>query len=190
MSPATRSILLLALLLVPAITFSAEQHRLQTTSRITSVTVYPDRAMATRSAALSLKTGSYLVTFDNLPPLVQDDSVRVEGRGSAGVTIVGLEVKRVFLEQSGEKRVKEIEEEIRTLERQSGGLDAKKAGLTSQKAFLESIRVAWGDRISKELAIGKPTSAELLEASAFVGTGGCQGRGAGPRTGYGETADQ
>jgi uncharacterized protein (TIGR02231 family) len=31
--------------------------------------------------------------------------------------------------------------------------------------------VAWGDRISKELAIGRPTSAELLDASSFVGSG-------------------
>ncbi|MBC8017867.1 MAG: mucoidy inhibitor MuiA family protein, partial [Verrucomicrobia bacterium] len=171
MTPASRCNLLLALLLVPAIAFGADQHRLQTTPRITTVTVYPDRAMTTRTARLSFKPGSYLVSFDNLPALVQDDSVRVEGKGTAGVTIVGLEIKRVFLEQSGEKRVREIDAEIRTLERQSGGLDARKAGLTSQKAFLDSIRVAWGERISKELAIGRPTSAELLEASAFVGAG-------------------
>ena len=103
--------------------------------------------------------------------LIQDDSVRVEGKGSAGATIVGIEVKRAFLEQSGEKRAKELDEEIRGLERRSGALDAKKAGLSSQKAFLESIRVAWSDRISKELAIGRPTSAELMDASSFVGAG-------------------
>lgn len=172
MIPAPRCpTLLLALLLMPAITFGADLRRLQATPHISAVTVYPDRAMTTRTASLSLKPGSYLVSFDNLPALIQDDSVRVEGKGSAGVTIVGLEVKRVFLKQSGEKRVKEIDEEIRALERQSGVLDAKKAGLTSQKAFLESIRVAWGDRISKELAIGRPTSAELSEASSFVGSG-------------------
>ena len=171
MSFAFRFTLLLALLVIPGITFGADQRRLQATPRLTAVTVYPDRAMTTRTAGLSLKPGSYLVSFDNLPPLIQDDSVRVEGKGSAGVTIVGLEVKRVFLEQSGEKRAKELDEEIRGLERQSDGLDAKKAGLISQKAFLDSIRVAWGDRISKELAIGRPTSAELLDASAFVGTG-------------------
>jgi len=171
MSLVTRPTLLLALLLVPTIAFGADVRRLQTTPRITSVTVYPDRAMTTRSAALNLKPGSYLVGFDNLPALIQDDSVRVEGKGSAGVTIVGLEVRRLFLEQSGEKRVREIDEEIRGLERQSGVLDAKKAGLASQKTFLESIRVAWGERISRELAIGKPSSAELLEASSFVGSG-------------------
>ncbi len=172
MSLVTRPTLLLALLLVPAaVAFGADVQHLQASPRITAVTVYADRAMTTRSAALSLKPGGYLVTFDNLPTLIQDDSVRVEGKGSAAVTIVGLEVKRVFLEQSGEKRVKEIDEEIRTLERQSGGLDARKAGLASQKAFLDSIRVAWGDRISKELAVGRPTSAELQDASAFVGSG-------------------
>jgi uncharacterized protein (TIGR02231 family) len=171
MSPATRYTLLLALLLVPAVVSGADQRRLQATPRITAVTVYADRAMTRRSATLPLQPGSYLVSFDNLPPLIQDESVRVDGKGTAGVTIVGLEVRRVFQEQSGDKRVKEIDEEIRGLERQSGGLDAKKAGISSQKAFLDSIRVAWGDRISKELAIGRPTSAELLEASTFVGTG-------------------
>jgi uncharacterized protein (TIGR02231 family) len=127
--------------------------------------------MTTRSASLNLQPGSYVVSFGNLPPLIQDDSVRVEGKGTATVTIVGLETKREFLEKSGDKRVKDIDDEIRALERQSASVDARKVGLASQKSFLDSIRVAWGDRISKELAVGKPTAAELQEASAFVGNG-------------------
>jgi uncharacterized protein (TIGR02231 family) len=159
----------LTLLSLNTLSFSADFKRIATPSRMTSVIVYTDRALTTRSAALSLKPGSYLIAFENLPVLIQDDSVRVEGKGSAEAKIVGLEVKRAFLEQSGEKRVKELDEEIRGLELLSGALDAKKAGLSSQKAFLESIRVAWGDRISKELAIGRPTSEELRDASRFVG---------------------
>jgi uncharacterized protein (TIGR02231 family) len=164
-------ILLLTLLTLPGLSFSADLKRIAAPSKITAVTVYADRALTSRSATLNLKPGSYLIAFEGLPTLIQDDSVRVEGKGSAGATIVGLEVKRAFLEQSGEKRAKELDEEIRVLERRSGALDAKKTGLLSQKAFLESIRVAWGDRISKELAIGRPTSAELLDASSFVGAG-------------------
>jgi uncharacterized protein (TIGR02231 family) len=159
----------LTLLSLNTLSFSAELTRIATPSRVTSVIVYTDRALTTRSATLSLKPGSYLIAFENLPVLIQDDSVRVEGKGSAGAKIVGLEVKRAFLEQSGEKRVRELDEEIRGLELLSGALDAKKAGLSSQKAFLESIRVAWGDRLSKELAIGRPTSEELRDASRFVG---------------------
>jgi len=163
--------LLLSLTVLSSVALAADTRRLSATPRITAVTVYADRAMTKRSATLPLKPGSYLVSFDNLPPLIQDDSVRVEGKGSAGVTITGIEVKRVFLEQSGEKRVKEIDDEIRALERQAGSLDARIAGVKSQRSFIDSIRVAWSDRISKELAVGKPTAAELAEASAFVGTG-------------------
>jgi len=166
-----RYFLLLILLLAPTLTFSADLKRIPASSRITAVTVFPDRALTSRTASLNLKPGNYLITFDSLPTLIQDDSVRVEGKGSAGATIVGLEVKRAFLEQSGEARVKELDEEIRGLEQRSGALDAKKAGLASQGAFLQSIRVAWGDRISKELAIGRSTAAELQEASSFVGAG-------------------
>ena len=166
-----RFILSLTLLAVPVLSFAADLKRIPASSRITAVTVYPDRALTTRSASLNLRPGSYLITFDNLPTLIQDDSVRVEGKGSAGITIAGLEVKMAFLEQSGEKRVKELDEEIHGLELRSGALDARKAGLSSQKAFFESIRVAWGDRISKELAIGRPTAAELQDAAGFIGTG-------------------
>lgn len=163
--------LFLSFALIPAAVFSAEPHRIPAISRITAVTVYADRALTTRSTTLSLKPGSYLIAFESLPTLIQDDSVRVNGKGTAASTITGLEVKRLFLEQNGDKRVQELLDEIRGLEKRSAGLDAKKAGITAQKAFLESIRIAWGDRISKELAIGRPTSAELQDAVTFVGTG-------------------
>lgn len=166
-----RTFLFLALILTPALSFSSDLKRIPSSSRITAVTVYADRALTTRSTTLTLKPGSYLVAFESLPTLILDDSVRVDGKGTAATTITGLEIKRLFLEQSGEKRVQELQEEIRILEKRSAGLDAKKAGVTAQKAFLESIRVAWGDRISKELAVGKPTAAELQDASIFVGAG-------------------
>lgn len=171
MTPARRCILFLSLLLTPVLALGSEPARIKAPSRITAVTVYPDRAMTTRVSSLMLKPGGYLVSFEGLPNLLQDDTVRIEGTGTAGVTIAGLEVKRTFLEQSGEKRVREIDDEIRALERQAGVLDARKAGLASQRAFLDSIRLAWGERISKELAIGRPAAAELAEASSFVGSG-------------------
>ena len=159
------------LLLLPTLSFATDLKRILATSKITSVTVYPDRAQTTRSAALTLTPGSYLIDFESLPTLLMDDSVRVSGQGTAAATITGLEIKRAFLEGSAEKRVQELQEEIRALERKSAGLDARKAGIAAQQAFLQSIRVAWGDRISKELAVGIPTTAELLDASSFVGSG-------------------
>ncbi len=161
----------LLLLVAPVLSFGTELKRLPVSSRITAVTVYPDRAVTTRSVSLNLKPGSYLIAFDALPALIQDDSVRVEGKGGGGMTIAGMEIKRLFPEQSGEKRIKELDAEINGQVQRVGALDARKAGLLSQKAFFESIRVAWGERISRELAIGRPTAAELHEAAGFVGVG-------------------
>ncbi|MDD2273199.1 MAG: mucoidy inhibitor MuiA family protein [Desulfuromonadaceae bacterium] len=166
-----RNFLFLILILAPTISSSADFKRIPAVSRINTVIVYTDRALTTRSATFNLKPGSYLIAFESLPTLILDDSVRVTGKGTAAATIAGLEIKRTFLEGSGEKRVQKLQEEIRVLERSSAGLDARKSGITAQIAFLDSIRVAWGERISKELAVGRPTTAELLNASSFVGSG-------------------
>lgn len=163
--------LLMLILTIPTIVLAATGQRIAVQPRINAVTVYQDRAQTIRSATVSLKTGTQIVALEGLPVLLQDDSVRVEGNGTARVTIAGIEVKKRFLEQTAEKRTKELENEIRGIERKIGSQDARKAGLTAQKAFLESIRVAWSDRLSKELAIGKPTSAELLDAAGFVASG-------------------
>lgn len=143
--------------------------RISVTSTLTGVTVFQDRAQITRTAVVPLKPGSQVISIEGLPVLLQDDSVRVEAKGTARVTIGGIEVKRRFLTQSADQRVAEIDAEIRQLERKLGGLDARKAGLTAQKGFVDSIKVAWGERISHQLATGKPTAAELHEAMGFVG---------------------
>jgi len=144
--------------------------RMPVTSTLTGVTVFQDRAQITRTVAVTLKPGSQVVAIEGLPVLLQEDSVRVEAKGTARVTIGGIEVKRSFLAQSSDKRVAEIDAEIRQLERKLGGLDARKAGLAAQKGFVDSIKVAWGERVSHQLAVGKPTAAELHEAMGFVGS--------------------
>jgi uncharacterized protein (TIGR02231 family) len=149
----------------------AAPHEILALSKIDAVTVFADRAQVSRSATLLLKPGSSLVTFQGLPQLLSEDSVRVEGEGTRPVRITGITVKKVFLERVQEKRVHELQDEITALNRKVESIDARRKALQSQKAFIESIRVGWGERISKELAVGKPTAAELREAVTFVGDG-------------------
>lgn len=145
--------------------------RIPVEATISGVTVYHDRAQVTRSVAVALKPGSQVIAFEGLPVLLQDDSVRVDARGTALTMVTGVEVKRSFLPRTAEKRAGEIENELKLLERKIGSLDAKKTGLLAQKSFIDSIRLAWGERISQQLAVGKPTSSELNEAMGFVGNG-------------------
>ena len=120
-------LILLLLTLIPSgSVLSAEARRTGAVPRITGVTVYPDRAMTTRSASFSVKPGTWLLALENLPVLLQDDSIRVEGRGTAAAVIVGTEVRRTFVDQSPEQRVKELDEELRAAERAMGSIDARK----------------------------------------------------------------
>lgn len=162
---------LAVIILFPLLATAGEIPRIPFSPRITSVTVYPDRAMTRRTATVELKQGNYLIGISPLPALMHDDTIRVDGRGTAVATITGMEIKRSFLDQTPEKRARELEEEIKKLQRVLAGLDARKGGLAAQKGFIDSIKLAWGERISKELAVGKPTTADLDEALNFIGNG-------------------
>lgn len=159
---------LVSLVCLP-LTLSAQSAPLQAKSRIAAVTVFSDRAQVTREATLALKAGTNLVTFDNLPLLMADESLRAEGKGGGRARISGITVKNVFLDRTQEKRVREIEDEIAALTRKVESIEARRKALASQRAFIDSIRVGWSERISKELALGKPSAAELGEAAKFVG---------------------
>lgn len=167
------NIFILALCLgfmLPASALAAPPTRIPAQATISAVTVYQDRAQVTRTVSASLKPGIQIIVVEGLPVLLQDDSIRVDAKGTARVIITGIEVKHNFLSQTADKRINEIDTELKQLERKLDSLDAKKAGLTAQKGFVDSIKVAWGERISQQLAIGKPTTGELNEAMGFVGS--------------------
>lgn len=161
-------IIMLTGFILPSLS-SATTNRLTAQATISAVTVYQDRALVTRTTTVKLKPGNQIISVEGLPVLIQDDSVRVEAKGTARALITGIEVKRGFLAQTADKRVKDIDVEIKLLERKIDLLDAKKSGLIAQKKFIDSIKVAWGERISHQLAAGKPTSTELNDAMLFVG---------------------
>ena len=166
-------IALLALLLCISspLTAPAETQTLAAASRIDSVTVFADRAQVSRNASLSLKPGTNLVTFGDLPQLLDEASLRAEGKGTGRARIAGITVKDVFLERVQQKRVHELEEQIASLTRKVESIEARRKGLAAQRAFMDSIRVGWGERISKELTAGKPSTAEMGETAKFVGEG-------------------
>lgn len=161
---------LLVSLAIPLSTQAAPT-ALSAASRISAVTVYADRAQVTRTCTLALKPGTNLVTFDALPLLMAEDSLRAEGTGTGRARIAGITVQTVFLERLKEKRIRELEDELQAVQRRIESIEARRKGLAAQRAFIESIRVGWGERISRELATGKPSTAELSEASRFVGEG-------------------
>lgn len=161
----------LFLLIASAATVSAETRTVSAPSKIESVTVFADRAQVKRRAVLQLEQGNNLVSFDGLPQLMAEESLRVEGKGTGRARIAGITVKNVFLEKVQEKRVQELEEEINTLNRQVESIEAKRKALVAQRSFLDSIKVGWAERISNQIGAGKPNTAEMTEVMRYVGDG-------------------
>lgn len=107
-------------------------------SRITKVTVYSDRAMITREAAVALSAEATVYRFRKLPGWVDEGSVRAAA--SAG-KIVDVSVERRFLARSTDEGFQKAEQKHKDLLRKLQALDDELAILQAQKQHVESIKV-------------------------------------------------
>ena len=111
-------------------------------STITAVTVYPDRAIVTRSGSVSLPAGAAEIVFENLPASLVDESIQVSGQGEAQATILDVTARQTFLTETPDERVKALEDELIGLARQVQGIDDRNATLSEQREFTRRILTA------------------------------------------------
>lgn len=74
---------------------------------IVAVVVYPDRARVTRRGRITAPAGDQTVYVESLPLALQEDSVRVSGRGPA--TVLGVDVAMRHHPQAPDETVAELE---------------------------------------------------------------------------------
>src|SRR5712671_4564817 len=108
-------------------------------SRISAVTVYRDRAIVTRTATAQLAAGEQVLSFENLPAALVDQSLQASGRGVAGATILDVSAQNVFTEATSNDRVKELENQIKDLQRQRRVLDDRGKVLEEQRGFVQRM---------------------------------------------------
>ena len=107
-------------------------------SRITRVTVYSDRALVTREAAVALTTEPIVFRFKKLPGWVDEGSVRA----SAGAgKIVDVAVERRFLARSTDDGFRKVELKHKALLQKLQALDDELAILKAQQEHVEAIKV-------------------------------------------------
>lgn len=136
-------------------------------STITSVIVYPDRAMVTRAAEFNLTAGEHTIVFENLPANIDTDSLRPKGSGDAQVRIFSIESKRVILERPREEQIAELEEKIQGVQDEMATLDARISNLQAERALVQSISVYAGEQFSKEFITRQPTPEEWAAMVEF-----------------------
>src|SRR5580700_1137681 len=110
-------------------------------SRITAVTVYTDRAVVTRTAALDVAApGPLEMVFENLPSSIVDQSLQVAGRGTAQATILDVTARKAYVTSTPDVRVKSLEDELRGLQQQQHVLTDRSAVIDQQRGFLDTIK--------------------------------------------------
>ena len=112
-------------------------------STLSSVTVYADRAVVTRSAKLALgASGPFEAVFERLPQGILDDSLRVAGSGTAKVTILDVTARAEYVDFTPNERVEALETSLRDLQKQRREVDDRTQALAKAQKNLDQIAAA------------------------------------------------
>ncbi|MDJ0647863.1 MAG: mucoidy inhibitor MuiA family protein [Xenococcaceae cyanobacterium MO_188.B19] len=136
---------------------------------IASVTVYTDRALVTRKNTISLTGDEKELIISNLPITLLQDSVRVSGKGTSKINILGVKVESVFTPEVPVESIAEIDREIQTLQNQQKSLKNQLSSRQLQINFIEQLseksKTSYAINLSKQ-----ETNLEQTEALLkFIG---------------------
>jgi uncharacterized protein (TIGR02231 family) len=137
-------------------------------SRITAVTVFPDRATVTRRARVKLDDGTHVVRLGPLPAGIEPNSVTARGAGEADVVLYGVRLATEQLEAAQDPTVKAREDKIRDAGRAQQRLRGTKQILEQERRYLASIQAASAEQIGKDLITKSPSAADAAALLAFL----------------------
>ncbi len=166
MRKASGFFLAVSLLLSTAIyAFSSE---VAADSRITEVTIYPDSTLLNRQATLKLNPGEYQIVFSDIIPDVDENSLRVSGKGSVIFKLFGAQLKREYLEEVPSEKIKELQQQIQKIEDEIKQAQNLRDLLGEEKNFLDSIRLFSNGQLPKDLVTKMPLPKDLDEMLKFL----------------------
>jgi uncharacterized protein (TIGR02231 family) len=134
---------------------------------IVAVVVYPDRARITRRGRITAPAGDQTVYVEPLPITLQEDSVRVAGRGPA--TVVGVDVATRHHPQAPDETVAELERRRREAQAEVGELIDADDVQAQLDTFLAQLGRRAGGSFARTLAAGE-TGAQLGEFTESLAT--------------------
>jgi len=154
--------------LLLAVATSAIAAPLEITSRPVAVTVYPDRALVTRSAEFQIPAGETEVTLAGLPANLWDASLQVRGDGPAGTTILDVNSRNIFVEATVSPELKQLEDVLNALRREDTAFNDESQSLNQERDQLEQIMRAATTvpAESPSFASGPEQWGDLLQFSA------------------------
>lgn len=119
---------------------------------VVAVTVYPDRARVTRRGRITVPGGDQVVYVEPLPLLLEQDSVRVSGRGPA--TVLGVDVATRYHPQAPDETVAELKRAQRAAQDEIAALGDADDVQVQLETFLGQLAKRAGGSFARTLASG------------------------------------
>jgi uncharacterized protein (TIGR02231 family) len=150
-----------------AVSLPAAAADLRVPSRIDAVTVYRSTARVTRVARVDLPAGDARVLLEGLPRELDDDSIRVEGKGAAA-RVFGASVEPMTRAEAVAPEVRAAEQRLEGLQDDDRGLDDRVKQARARIQFVESLRSTYSDERARNLAVRGVRSGEWADLAGFV----------------------
>lgn len=163
-----RKMFLLAVMVSAASTGFTQEQDVKADSKIARVTVYPDAALITRAARVAIDPGVQQVYFDDIVPEIDENSLTVSGEGSAEVKLHGVFLKRDYMTEVADERIRALNKQIEAVADQIAQETNKAQTIQYQKDFLKSLQMYSGQQLPKDLVTKMPTVTELGGLLIFI----------------------
>ncbi len=129
-------------------------------SKITSVTVFIDRAQITRVAKIELPKGENKVAFDKLPTAVEQKSIQVSGTGKA--VLSDITFKKVFYNDYPEEQVGVLYNQLDEFKKTRTEIKDSIEVATKEKKFVDNIT----EKLTS--SNGKEKSSPVLDPEQWI----------------------
>ncbi|UCE22517.1 MAG: mucoidy inhibitor MuiA family protein [Candidatus Aminicenantes bacterium] len=137
-------------------------------SAVSSVTVFLNKALVSREFIKSFEPGLYTVRFSQLPFSLEDDSIRVSGKGTAEAKILNVRTQEEFLAEAFRKEARKSAEEFDELRQEIGKWEDGVKTLQSRERFLLSLSEKTAEAITQTKEIKPPSLAEWEDMLDFL----------------------
>ena len=139
-------------------------------AQIVGVTVYPDRARVTRRGTARLKLGTHELEVIGLPLLLDPESVRVSGEGTAQVRILGVDVRHEYYTETPSRSAADLTRELQNKLDADQVLQDELVLLDSQLKMLGSMGEHAGESLARGIGRGRAEVADASSLLSFMGT--------------------
>ncbi len=136
---------------------------------ITAVTVYTDRAQITRKGRVMFdKDGAQELEISSLPYGMEADSLRASGRGQIAVTIISVESKMRFLNETAHEGTRTVQDQLRELQDRDNVLVRRDEVLAQRLGSVQQLSDSAASRFARGLAEGKTSLESAQQLLDFV----------------------